>query len=51
VDASGIKNSSLAPICMADYLCNAVAMLRGEKTLYRMKQSEELFRCSDLLED
>lgn len=51
VDASGIKNSSLAPICMADYLCNAVAMLRGENTLYRMKQSEELFRCSDLLED
>lgn len=51
VDASGIKNSSLAPICMADYLCNAVAMARGEKTLYRMKQSEELFRRSDLLED
>lgn len=51
VDASGIKNSSLAPICMADYLCNAVAMLRGEKTLYRMKQSEDLFRCSALLED
>lgn len=51
VDASGIKNSSLAPICMADYLCNAVAMLRGEKTLYRMKQTEDLFHCSDLLED
>ena len=51
VDASGIKNSSLAPICMADYLCNAVAMLQGEKTLYRMKQTEELFRCSNLLED
>ena len=51
VDASGIKNSSLAPICIADYLCNAVAMLRGEKTLYRMKQSEDLFRCSELLED
>ncbi len=51
VDAGGIKNSSLAPICMADYLCNAVAMARGESTLYRMKQSEELFRCSDLLED
>ena len=51
VDASGIKNSSLAPICMADYLCNAVAMLRGEKTLYRMKQTEDLFRYSELLED
>ena len=51
VDASGIKNSSLAPICMADYICNAVAMLRGEKTLYRMKQTEDLFRCSGLLED
>ena len=51
VDASGIKNSYLAPICMADYLCNAVAMHQGEKTLYRMKQTEDLFRCSDLLED
>lgn len=51
VDANGIKNSALAPICLADYLCNAVAMVNPEVTLKRMKQSEELFRQSDVLED
>ena len=51
VDANGIKNSALAPICLADYLCNAVAMVSAEDTLQRMKQSEELFRCSDTLDN
>ena len=51
VDANGIKNSALAPICMADYLCNAVAMVNTEQTLQRMKDSEEIFRCSETLED
>jgi len=50
VDASGIKNSALAPICLADYLCNAVAMVDMEHTLERMEQSEELFRRSDILD-
>lgn len=51
VDANGIKNSALAPICLADYLCNAVAMVNAEDTLQRMKRSEELFLRSDTLED
>ena len=50
VDANGIKNSALAPICLADYLCNAVAMVNTEETRQRMKQSEELFIQSEIME-
>ena len=50
VDANGIKNSALAPICLADYLCNAVAMLNAEDTLQRMKLSEDLFARSEMIE-
>lgn len=50
VDAGGIKNSALAPICLADYLCNAVAMVDMEKTMQRMQLSEELFRRSEILD-
>lgn len=51
VDASGIKNSALAPICLVDYLCNAVAMASAEEALQRMKQSEELFARSEIIEN
>lgn len=51
VDGGGIKNSALAPICLADYLCNAVAMVNAEDTLQRMKLSEELFRTSGTLDN
>jgi DNA-binding MurR/RpiR family transcriptional regulator len=51
VDANGIKNSALAPICLADYLCNAVAMVNAEATLQRMRQSEELFVRSEIIEN
>ena len=51
VDANGIKNSALAPICLADYLCNAVAMVNGEATLQRMRQSEELFASNEMIEE
>ena len=51
VDGGGIKNTALAPICLADYLCNAVSMTHAEDTLQRMKQSEELFRCSEMLDN
>lgn len=51
VDANGIKNSALAPICLADYLCNAVAMVNAEATLQRMRQSEELFARSEVIEN
>lgn len=49
VDANGIKNSAIAPICLADYLCNAVAVLGGEETLQHMRQSEDLFKMSSIL--
>lgn len=50
VDVGGIKNSALAPICLADYLCNAVAMVDMEKTEQRMQQSEKLFRSCGILD-
>ena len=49
VDANGIKNSAVAPICLADYLCNAVAVYNGEKTLSYMQKSEELFKTQSIL--
>ena len=51
VDANGIKNSSLAPVCLADYLCNTVAMADPEAAMKRMKESEQLFRQSEILRD
>lgn len=44
VDTNGIKNSSVAPVCLADFLCNALAVADGDKTLEIMKKSEELFK-------
>ena len=46
VDAKGIKNSAVAPICLTDYLCNAAAVLSGEDALLHMKQAEALFHAS-----
>ena len=43
VDAGGIKNSALAPICLADFLCNALAVQNGDATLHYMQRSEKLF--------
>ena len=44
VDINGIKNSSVAPVCITDHLCNAVAAASGNKTLDYMKKSETLFK-------
>ena len=46
VDAGGIKNSSAAPVFLCDYLCNAVAVHNGERSLAYMKKTEDLFRQS-----
>jgi len=51
VDGVGIKNSALAPICLSDYLCNAVAMANGEATMQRMSQSEALFASNEIIEN
>lgn len=51
VDVGGIKNSALAPICLADYLCSAVAMVNGEATMQRLRQSEALFASNEIIEN
>ncbi len=50
VDAKGVKNSAVAPICLTDYLCNAAAVFGGEKALLHMKQAEALFHASATVE-
>ena len=44
VDINGIKNSSAAPVCITDCLCNMVVSKSGHQTLDYMKQSEILFK-------
>lgn len=51
VDSKGIKNSAVAPVCLLNYLCSAVAMNIGESSLGYMKESEELFKKISVLED
>ncbi|MBR6555527.1 MAG: MurR/RpiR family transcriptional regulator [Clostridia bacterium] len=49
VDAEGIKNTAVAPICLADYLCNAMAVAGGEAAAMRMQQLEKLYKEQDVL--
>lgn len=44
VETQGIKNTSAAPICLADYFCNAVAMRNSQSALARLKQIEDLLQ-------
>lgn len=44
VDIGGIKNSAVAPVCITDYLCNALALAGGEKSRSYMQDSELLFQ-------
>jgi len=44
VDINGIKNSAAAPVCLIDYLCNAVVAAGGDKSLEYMKDSELLYK-------
>lgn len=50
VDIHGIKNSSAAPVCLTDCLCNAVVSKSGSSTLEYMKKTEMLFKNFALLE-
>jgi DNA-binding MurR/RpiR family transcriptional regulator len=50
VDIRGVKNSYLAPVCLVDYLCNAVAMQQGEKTTKHIQCIEELIHLSDTMD-
>lgn len=49
VKTRGVKNSSLAPVCIADYFCNAVALLNKENTDVRMAKIEETLRNEQVL--
>lgn len=49
VDAHGIKNTSLAPVCLMDYVCNAMILQTGEKGLHRMQELESWIQSSDTL--
>ena len=44
IDINGIKNSAAAPVCIIDFLCNAVVSSDPQKSLGHMKKSEELFK-------
>ena len=49
VDCGGIKNTSVAPVVMMDYVCDAVASVLGDAALSYMRDAENLFRFSDVL--
>ena len=49
VDAGGIKNTALAPVCLADHLCNALAVEKGDDAAKRMQQLEKLYQEQGIL--
>lgn len=49
VDAHGIKNTSLAPVCLMDYLCNAMLLRSGDKGMLRMQEMENWVQTSETL--
>lgn len=48
-DAGGIKNTYVAPVCLVDCLCNALAVTNGKEALEHMQKSEELFKRMSVL--
>ncbi|MBR2043523.1 MAG: MurR/RpiR family transcriptional regulator [Clostridia bacterium] len=44
VNINGIKNSSVAPICLLDHICNALVVSNSEKGLEYMRNCEALFK-------
>lgn len=51
VYGTGIKNTSIAPVCLLDYLCNVLAVKNPQKALERFKQLEILFENQETLEN
>ena len=49
VSTHGVKNTSLAPICLADYFCNAVALLNKDSTDQRMQTVEQILQAARVL--
>lgn len=50
VDAHGIKNTSLAPVCLMDYLCNALVLSSGDSGMLRMQEMERWFQLNESLD-
>lgn len=49
METRGVKNSSLAPMCLTDYFCNAVALRNSERTMLRLKKIEQALQDVSLL--
>lgn len=50
VQNNGIKNTSLAPICLADYFCNAIAVQYPDETTKQINSVEKLLRGTSILD-
>lgn len=50
VQNNGIKNTSLAPICLADYFCNAIAVKYPNETTEQINNVEKLLRGTSILD-
>lgn len=51
VSNTGIKNTALAPICLSDYFCNAVALGGGTSVQTRLDQTEGILRRTAAISD
>lgn len=51
VSNNGIKNTALAPICICDYFCNALALQDGESIRQRLTRTEALLSETAVLSD
>lgn len=51
VDAGGVKNSSVAPVCLCDYFCDAVAIAGGDSSLEHLKATELLLAEAAVIEE
>ena len=51
VSNNGIKNTALAPVCICDYFCNALALQDGEAIRQRLNRTESLLSETAVLSD
>lgn len=49
VEAQGVKNTYVAPICLVDYFCNAVALQSYEDSMNRFSKIEKLLQHNNIL--
>lgn len=45
----GVKNTSIAPVCLLDYLCNVLAVREPQKAMERFRKIEMLFENQETL--